>query len=88
MSHKLDPVKEHIYGGKLRRPGTPYEARNANDVKVMVALGNAKPAQAPAPAPAPGTYSTRVLEADQQPIARKTAPAKKTYRRRDQVAEE
>jgi hypothetical protein len=88
----MNVQKPHIYGSKRRKPGEQYEADGETHARLMVALGNASRAPvveptAAAPAEPTGTYRRRdqVAEAP-QPLARKTAPAKKSksfLRRRD-----
>jgi hypothetical protein len=97
---KMVALKSFVYAGKRLQPGAEFEARTGSDARLLKAIknaGEAPPEPPPAPAPAVRAYRRRDVPAEvplalppaADPIA-DPAPAdkpKRTYKRRDLVAE-
>jgi hypothetical protein len=91
---RLIAVMEVFYASRTRNPGDAFEA-SEQDARILVGLGKAvapvvdtppEPAKASEPVPPP------LIARDDPPLfeepAEKEAPRKRTYKRRDLVAEE
>jgi hypothetical protein len=92
---RLIAVMEVFYASRTRNPGDAFEA-SEQDARILVGLGKAvapvvetppppEPANAPEPVPPPS------IARDDPPLFKETAdpaPKKRTYKRRDLVAEE
>jgi hypothetical protein len=92
---RLIAVMEVFYASRTRNPGDPFDA-SEQDARILVGLGKAvapvvempppEPAKASEPAPPPS------IARDDPPLfeepAEKEPPKRRTYKRRDLVAEE
>jgi hypothetical protein len=91
--------QELRFGGKVLVAGDEFESEDTVEVRTLKALGRVIDAETVKPKPAKPALETRELQAAkaesiEAPTETKieppteTTPTKRTYRRRDQVAEE
>jgi len=80
---KMIATKSFTYAGKPRKPGDEFDV-TGRDVRLLSAVGRAKPAPPPPP-PKPVKRDTVAEEPAAQPDEAK--PRKGRYRRRDMKAE-
>jgi hypothetical protein len=96
---KLIAVMEVFYASRTRNPGDPFEA-SEQDARILVGLGKAVAPVVdtpPQPAKASGPVPPPLIARDDPPLfeepaeketAEEERPKKRTYKRRDLVAEE
>ena len=79
MKTQVEALREHRYGGKLKRKGDRYAIAEAGHLRLFKALRWVQEYEEPEPEPvitARGTYLTRALDAEVKPKRKYTRKAK------------